>query len=158
MLYSSPTIETKYFLLSNLKCKNKYNGLLRTREFACSNYYGEEIKNPIFETSIKPTMTKRLNMKNIIKPDDLFNSKKKFKINKSVSLRDNFVLNNKKELLDKIPRNYSSKKNNNLNIIKMNFPYCKPKVINSYSKLIGYKKKKDFIIAKNIENNKKKCI
>ena len=155
ILYSCKTIETKYFLLSNLKFKKKFEGFVRTQEFGCSNYYGEEIKNPIFETSIKPTMTKRLNMKNIIKPDDLFNSKKKFKINKSVSLRDNFVLNNKKELLDKIPRNYSSKKNNNLNIIKMNFPYCKPTLINSYSKLIGFKKKKDFIIAKNIEKNKK---
>ena len=157
MLYSSPTIETKYFLLSNLKCKKKYNGLLRTREFGCTNYYGEEIKNPIYETSIKPTKTKRVNMKNIINPNDLFNSKKKFKINKSVSLRYNFILNNKKEFLEKTPRNYSSKRKNNINIIKMNFPYCKPTVINSYSKLIGYKKKKDFIIAKNIENNKK-CI
>ena len=38
----------------------------------------------------------------------------------------------------------------------MNFPYCKPTVKNSYTELIVYNKNKDFIIAKNIEKNKKK--
>ena len=47
MLYSSRTIETKYFLLSNLKIKRKFEGFVRSQEFGCSNYYGEEIKNPI---------------------------------------------------------------------------------------------------------------
>ena len=38
----------------------------------------------------------------------------------------------------------------------MDFPYCKPTVKNSYTQLIIYNKKRDFIIAKNIEKNKKK--
>ena len=158
MLYSSRTIETKYFLLSNLKIKKKFGGFVRIQEFGCSNYYGEEIKDPIYETSIKPTG--RL-LKNIIKPINLFNSNIKTKqTNKSVSLREssNLLLKSKnsKGLQAKFRQNFSSKRKNNLNIIKMNFPYCKPTVKNSYTELIVYNKNKDFIIAKNIEKNKKK--
>ena len=158
MLYSSRTIETKYFLLSNLKIKKKFGGFIRIQEFGCSNYYGEEIKDPIYETSIKPTG--RL-LKNITKPINLFNSNIKTKqTNKSVSLREscNLLLKSKnsKGLQAKFRQNFSSKRKNNLNIIKMNFPYCKPTVKNSYTELIVYNKNKDFIIAKNIEKNKKK--
>ena len=158
MLYSSRTIETKYFLLSNLKIKKKFGGFVRIQEFGCSNYYGEEIKDPIYETSIKPTG--RL-LKNITKPINLFNSNIKTKqTNKSVSLREscNLLLKSKnsKGLQAKFRQNFSSKRKNNLNIIKMNFPYCKPTVKNSYTELIVYNKNKDFIIAKNIEKNKKK--
>ena len=158
MLYSSRTIETKYFLLSNLKIKKKFGGFVRIQEFGCSNYYGEEIKDPIYETSIKPTG--RL-LKNIIKPINLFNSNIKTKqTNKSVSLREssNLLLKSKnsKGLQAKFRQNFSSKRKNNLNIVKMNFPYCKPTVKNSYTELIVYNKNKDFIIAKNIEKNKKK--
>ena len=158
MLYSSRTIETKYFLLSNLKIKKKFGGFVRIQEFGCSNYYGEEIKDPIYETSIKPTG--RL-LKKIIKPINLFNSNIKTKqTNKSVSLREssNLLLKSKnsKGLQAKFRQNFSSKRKNNLNIVKMNFPYCKPTVKNSYTELIVYNKNKDFIIAKNIEKNKKK--
>ena len=160
-LYSSPIIETKYFLLSNLRDKKKFDGIIRTREFLCSNYYGEEIKKPINETDYKPTKNISINMKNMIKGIDLFNSKNKPKIsNKSVSLRESFKIKskNKKGLSEKINRNYSSKRKIKLNIIKMNFPYCKPTIKNPYRKLIVHNKNKDFIIARNIENNKKKCI
>jgi len=162
-LYSSPTIETKYFLLSNLKDKKKFDGIIRTREFWCSNYYGEEIKKPINETEYKPTKNISINMKNIINGIDLFNSKNRPKIyNKSVSLRESFKLKsknkNKKVLSEKINRNYSTKRKIKLNIIKMSFPYCKPTIKNPYRKLIVHNKNKDFIIAKNIENNKKICI
>ena len=158
MLYSSRTIETKYFLISNLKIKKKFGGIVRIQEFGCSNYYGEEIKDPIYETSIKPTGKL---LKNIIKPINLFNSNIKTKqTNKSVSLREscNLLLKSKnsKGLQAKFRQNFSSKRKNNLNIIKMNFPYCKPTVKNSYTELIVYNKNKDFIIAKNIEKNKKK--
>ena len=158
MLYSSRTIETKYFLLSNLKIKKKFGGFVRIQEFGCSNYYGEEIKDPIYETSIKPTGKL---LKNIIKPINLFNSNIKTKqTNKSVSLREssNLLLKSKnsKGLQAKFRQNFSSKRKNNLNIIKMNFPYCKPTVKNSYTELIVYNKNKDFIIAKNIEKNNKK--
>ena len=158
MLYSSRTIETKYFLLSNLKIKKKFGGFVRIQEFGCSNYYGEEIKDPIYETSIKPTGKL---LKNIIKPINLFNSNIKTKqTNKSVSLREssNLLLKSKnsKGLQAKFRQNFSSKRKNNLNIVKMNFPYCKPTVKNSYTELIVYNKNKDFIIAKNIEKNKKK--
>ena len=158
MLYSSSTIETKYFLLSNLKIKIKFGGFVRTQEFGCSNYYGEEIKNPIYETNIK---TNSIISRNIIKPSNLFNRNMKVKpSNKSVSLRESCKLelksNNNKGLQAKFGQNLSSKRKNNLNIIKIKFPYCKPTVQNSYTKLIVYNKNKDYIIAKNIEKNKKK--
>ena len=158
MLYSSKTIETKYFLLSNLKIKKKFGGFVRIQEFGFSNYYGEEIKNPIYETSIKPTGAIS---KNIIKPINLFNHNIKNKLSsKSVSLRESCKIllkpNNNKGLQAKALQNHSSKRNNNLNIIKMNFPYCKPTVENSYTKLIVYNKNKDYIIGKEIEKNKKK--
>ena len=73
MLYSSRNIETKYFLLSNLQFKRKYGGIVRIQEFGCSNYYGEEIQNPIYETSIK---TPIITSKDSINPINLFNSKK----------------------------------------------------------------------------------
>jgi hypothetical protein len=157
ILYSSRTIETKYFLLSNLKSKKKYSGFVRTQEFGCSNYYGEEVKNPIYETNIKSIIS---TPRNIISPIKLFDTNNKSKIsNKSVSLRESckLVLNSKnnKGLQAKFNKNYSSKRKNNLNIVKMNFPYSKPIVKNSFSELIVYKKNKDFIIAKNIEKNKK---
>ena len=63
---------------------------------------------------------------------------------------------NNKELQAKTRQFSSFKKKLNLNIIKMNFPYCKPTVKNSYTDLVLYKKNKDFIIAKKIEKNKKK--
>ena len=156
MLYSDRKIETKYFLLSNLKFKKKYGGIVRIQEYGCSNYYGEEIKNPIYETGIKSTIKI---LKNEIKPLNIFNSKFIIK-NSSVSLMDcsKFNLNkkNNKGLQAKTRQFSSFKKKLNLNIIKMNFPYCKPTVKNSYTDLVLYKKNKDFIIAKNIEKNKKK--
>ena len=84
MLYSDRKIETKYFLLSNLKFKKKYGGIVRIQEYGCSNYYGEEIKNPIYETGIKSTIKI---LKNEIKPLNIFNSKFIIK-NRSVSLMD----------------------------------------------------------------------
>ena len=158
MLYSSRNIETKYFLLSNLQFKRKYGGIVRIQEFGCSNYYGEEIQNPIYETSIK---TPIITSKDSINPINLFNSKKKSKIsNKSFSLRESrkLVLNSKnnKGLQAKFHQNFSSKRKNNLNVIKMNFPYCKPSVKNSFAELILYDKNKDYIIAKSIEKNKTK--
>ena len=156
-LYSSRTIETKYFLLSNLQFKKNNGGFVRFQEFGCSNYYGEEIKNPIYETCIKPSFIKA---KDNIKPLNLFNSKIKTKTcNKSVTLRESCKLKlktkNSKGLQAKVRQNLSSKRKNNLNIIKITFPYCKPSVKNSYTELILYNKNKDFIIAKNIEKNKK---
>ena len=157
-LYSSRTIETKYFLLSNLQYKrNNREGFVRFQEYGCSNYYGEEIKNPIYETYIKPSF---VTSKNDIKPINLFNSKNKTKTNKSFSLRESFKIKlkpkNNKGLQAKVRQNLSSKRKNNLNIIKITFPYVKPSVKNSYTELIVYNKNKDFIIAKNIEKNKKK--
>ena len=157
ILYSSRTIETKYFLLSNLKFKNKFGGFVRTQEFGCSSYYGEEVKDPIYETNIKPSINISRNMINLT---NLFKIKNKSKIsNKSFSLRESskLALNSKtnKGLKAKLRSNYSSNRKNNLNIIKMNFPYCKPIVKNSYTELIVYNKNKDFIIAKNIAKNKK---
>ena len=159
MLYSSKTIETKYFLLSNLKIKKKFGGFVRTQEFGCSNYYGEEIKNPIYETNIKPTGTISKNI--IIKPINLFNHNIKNKLsNKSVSLRESCkILLKPKDNMGfqaKVRQNHSSKRKNNLNIIKIIFPYCKPTVQNSYTKLFVYNKNKDYIVAKEIEKNKKK--
>ena len=159
-LYSSRTIETKYFLLSNLQYKKKFCDFVRIQEFGCSNYYGEEIKNPIYETNIKPTIAP---LRDIIRPIKLFNSrssKTKPNIsNKSVSLRDSSKLKlktkNNKGLQAELRKTFSSNKKINLNVIKMNFPYCKPTVKNSYTKLIIYNKNKDYIIAKNIEKNKK---
>ena len=52
-------------------------------------------------------------------------------------------------------RNLSTNKKN-LKLIKLNFPYCKPSVNNSYTELILYNKNKDYIIAKNIKKSKKK--
>ena len=159
MLYSSRTIETKYFLLSNLKIKKKFGGFVRTQEFECSNYYGEEIKNPIYETAIKPTI---ITPNNLLKSFNLFNSKNiSRKVNKSVFSRETprLIIKSKKNkgLQSKFHPSYSSKRiKNNLNIIKMDFPYCRPTVKNSYTELIVYKKNKDFIIAKNIEKDKKK--
>ena len=158
MLYSSRTIETKYFLLSNLKIKKKFGGFVRIQEFGCSNYYGEEIKNPIYETSIKPTVAIS---RNNIMPINLFNHNiKKNLSNKSVSLRESCKIllkpKNNKGLQAKVRQNHSSKRKNNLNIIKMNFPYCKPTVENSYTKLFVCNKNKDYIVAKEIEKNKKK--
>ena len=156
MLYSDRIIKTKYFLISNLKSKEKYGGFVRLQEYGCSNYFGEEIKNPIYETQIKPlnTITKRT-----IRPINLFNLKKKLP-NKSVKLKENFklVLNPKKSkgFQAKEKRNLSTNKKINLKLIKLNFPYCKPSVNNSYTELILYNKNKDYIIAKNIEKNKKK--
>ena len=157
-LYSSRTIETKYFLLSNLRIKRKFGGFVRTQEFGCSNYYGEEIKNPIYETTIKPTI---ISFRNSIKPINLFNSKNKERpVNKSVSSKEcnRLILKSKnnKGLQAIFHNNYSSKRiKNNVNIIKMNFPYCKPTVKNSFTELIVYNKNRDYIIAKNIERKKK---
>ena len=158
MLYSSRTIETKYFLLSNLRSKKKFGGFVRTQEFGCSNYYGEEIKNPIYETTLKPSSYIR---KKFIKPINLFNTTiKRNPTNKSVSLRESFKLaikpkNNKEIQAKQFRQNLSTKRKNNLNIVKIKFPYCKPTVKNSFTELIVYNKNKDFIIAKNIEINKK---
>ena len=158
MLYSSKTIETKYFLLSNLRSKKKFGGIVRAQEFGCSNYYGEEIKNPIYETTLKPSS---YIPKIIFKPINLFNTTiKRNQTNKSVSLRESFKLilkqkNNKETQAKHTRQNLSTKRKNNLNILKIKFPYCKPTVNNTYTGLIVYNKNKDFIIAKNIEKNKK---
>ena len=160
MLYSDRNIETKYFLLSNLKNKEKYGGFVRKQEFGFANYYGEEIKDPIYETSIK-TSIKVSKDKVRIKPLDLFKIKKNKSSNKSLLYGDNYKLNLKenkssKGLQAKIRNNFSTKKKVNLNVIKMNFPYCKPFVKNSYTELVLYNKNRDFIIAKNMEKNKNK--
>ena len=158
MLYSSRTIETKYFLLSNLRFKKKFGGFVRTQEFGCSNYYGEEIKNPIYETTIKSSNIIR---RNKIKPINLFNTITKSKSNnKQITLRECFKTflkprNINKGSLTKISPSFPTQGNRNLKIIKMNFPYCKPSVKNSFTELIRYNKNKDYIIAKNIEKNKK---
>ena len=52
MLYSSRIIETKFFLLSNLRFNKKFGGFVRAQEIGCSNYYEKEIKNPIYETHL----------------------------------------------------------------------------------------------------------
>ena len=156
MLYSDRIIKTKYFLISNLKSKEKYSGFVRLQEYGCSNYFGEEIKNPIYETQIKP-LNSIINKP--IRPINLFNLKKKLP-NKSVKLKENFKLillqKKNKGLQAKEKRNLSTNKKINLKLIKMNFPYCKPSVNNSYTELILYNKNKDYIIAKNIKKNKKK--
>ena len=163
MLYSDRTIETKYFLLSNLKYKEKYGGFVRKQEFGFANYYGEEIKDPIYETPIKTSIQVSKNKVNKvrIKPLDLFKIKNKSS-NKSLLYGDNYKMylneNNKssKGLQAKIRKNFSIKKKVNLNVVKMNFPYCKPFVKNSFTELFAYNKNRDFIIAKNIEKNKNK--
>ena len=156
MLYSDRIIKTKYFLISNLKSKEKYGGYVRLQEYGCSNYFGEEIKNPIYETQIKP-INSIINKP--IRPINLFNLKKKLP-NKSVKLKENFELvllpKKNKGLQAKEKRNLSTNKKINLKLIKMNFPYCKPSVNNSYTELILYNKNKDYIIAKNIKKSKKK--
>ena len=159
MLYSNRTIETKYFLLSNLKNKEKYGGFVRKQEFGFTNYYGEEIKDPIYETPINTVFNVSKN-KVRIKPLNLFKIKNKSS-NKSFLYGENyknFFNENKssKGLQAKIRKNFSTKKKVNLNVVKMNFPYCKPFVKNSYTELVLYNKNKDFIIAKNIEKNKNK--
>ena len=95
MLYSSRTIETKYFLLSNLKIKKKFGGYVRTQEFGCSNYYGGEIKNPIYETIIQPI--EKIGRNPTIRPINLFNSNNHTPKKKFVSLREScrFILKNK---------------------------------------------------------------
>ena len=80
---------------------------------------------------------------------------------KSLCLLDNYKLNidtkrSNKGLQTKLGNNSLSKKKINLNVIKMNFPYCKPFVKNSYTELVSYNKNRDFIIAKSLEKNKKK--
>ena len=156
MLSSDRTIETKYFLLSNLKYKTKYDGFVRVQKYAFSNYYGEEIKNPIYETSIKPLV--RISKKTI-KPIKLFGQENK-NTNKSVAIRENISLvlssKNSRGLQTKHLKNTKSVKKINLNVIKMKFPYCKPFVKNSFTELVLYNKNKDFIIAKNIEKKKAK--
>jgi len=159
MLYSDRTIETKYFLLSNLKFKEKYGGFVRKQGLGFSNYIGEEIKEPIYETPIKTS--NNLSKKRIkIKPMNLFMIKNK-NTYKSLKLLDNYKLNinikrSNKGLQTKLGNNFSAKKKINLNVIKMNFPYSKPFIKNSYSKLVSYNKNRDFIIAKSLEKNKKK--
>ena len=159
MLYSDRTIETKYFLLSNLKYKEKYGGFVRKQEFGFTNYYGEEIKDPIYETPINTVFNVSKN-KVRIKPLDLFKIKNKSS-NKSFLYGENNKMNLKenkssKGLQAKIRKNFSTKKKVNLNVVKMNFPYCKPFVKNSFTELFVYNKNRDFIIAKNIEKNKNK--
>ena len=159
MLYSDRKIETKYFLLSNLKNKEKYGGFVRKQEFGFANYYGEEIKDPIYETSIKTSINVSKNQVRI-KPLNLFKIKNK-STNKSLLYGENNKVNlndNKrsKGLQAKIRKNFSTKKKVNLNVVKMNFPYCKPFVKNSYTELVLYNKNRDFIIAKNMEKNKNK--
>ena len=156
MLYSDRIIKTKYFLISDLKSKEKYSGYVRLQEYGCSNYFGEEIKNPIYETQIKP-FNSIINKP--IRPINLFNLKKKLP-NNSVKIKENFKLvllqKKSKGLQTKEKRSLSTNKKINLKLIKMNFPYCKPSVNNSFTELILYNKKKDYIIAKNIKKNKTK--
>ena len=159
MLYSDRTIETKYFLLSNLKSKEKYGGFVRKQGFGFSNYYGEEIKDPIYETPLKTSnnLSKR---KIKIKPMNLFMIKNK-NTYKSLYLLDNYKLNidskrSNKGFQTKLGINFSAKKKINLNVVKMNFPYSKPFVKNSYTELVSYNKNRDFIIAKSLEKNKTK--
>ncbi len=160
MLYSDRTIETKYFLLSNLKSKEKYGGFVRKQGIGFSNYIGEEIKDPIYETPIK-TLNNLSKKKIKIKPMNLFLIKNK-NTYKSLYLLDNYKLNldskrSNKGLQTKLGNNFfSEKKKINLNVVKMNFPYCKPYVKNSYTELVSYNKNRDFIIAKSMEKNKKK--
>ena len=126
ILYSCKTIETKYFLLSNLKFKKKFEGFVRTQEFGCSNYYGEEVKNPIYETNIKLLMNPSNKMINPINLFKIKNQNKSKVPNKSVSLRESckLIINHKskKGLKAKLNSNNSSNRKNNLNIIKMKFP------------------------------------
>ena len=159
MLYSDRTIETKYFLLSNLKSKEKYGGFVRKQGIGFTNYIGEELKAPIYQAPIKTSIN--LSKRKIkIKPINLFMIKNK-KTYKSLCLLDNYKLNidtkrSNKGLQTKLGNNFLSKKKINLNVIKMNFPYCKPFVKNSYTELVSYNKNRDFIIAKSLEKNKKK--
>ena len=95
-----------------------------------------------------------------IKPLDLFKIKNK-SLNKSLLYEENYKLNSignksSKGLQAKIRNNFSTKKKINLNVVKMNFPYCKPFVKNSFTELVLYNKNRDFIIAKNLEKNKNK--
>ena len=159
MLYSDRTIETKYFLLSNLKNKEKYGGYVRRQEFGCSNYYGEEIKDPIYETPIKTSIKLPKNQIRI-KPLNLFRIKNKSS-NKSLLYGENNKLylsenRSSKGLQAKFRNNFSTKKKVNLNVVKLNFPYCKPFVKNSFTELVLYNKTRDFIIAKNMEKHKNK--
>ena len=82
---------------------------------------------------------------------------------KNLFLSENYKLNintkrSSKGLQTKIGSNFSAKKKINLNVIKMNFPYCKPFVKNSYTELVLYNKNKNrnFIIAKSFEKYKSK--
>ena len=153
MFPNSQSIETKFYLLSNLKKRNIFSEYIRTQKIGFTNYYGEDIKYPINKSG-----NKSLNIisRNSIRPLNLFSKTNKSKSNnKVVSVKERIRLYSKpktisKGLMVKLGLDFSDKKNR-INIIKMDFPYCKPSVKNSFTELIKKNKNRDFIIAKKLK-------
>ena len=154
VLYAEKTIETKMFLLPNIQNSHrKLKGIIRMQEYECSNYYGEEIKDPIFKNDIH-----YLEKKKILRS---FTSKKtplKSKISnhmvklKPITCKKLFDLSKQKESIKTLKTLYEKKSKKFINLTKIDFPYSRPVVNNSYTKifLFSSKKNKNSIISSKI--------
>ena len=147
LLYTEKTIETKMFLLPNIKNNpRKLKGTIRMQEHECTNYYGEEIKDPVFKNDIFCVEK--------IKVPRSFTSKKVPNLSKNpnnivnlfpIKSKNLFGLSKKKEKL-RTENNFCKKKSKIfLNLTKIDFPYSKPMVNNSFTKVLLYARKKDKI-------------
>ena len=154
ILYTDKTIETKMFLLPNIQNNpRKLNRTIRLQEHEYANYYGEEIKDPIFMNDIENCLEK-------IKVPRSFTSKKiphiskiSNKIFKLEPVKTKKLFNSSKQKENvTIQKNLCKKKSGKfINLTKVDFPYSKPKVNNSFTKVLLLAKNR----VKNININSK---
>lgn len=149
-------IETKRFLLPNIKNDNQIKeNFVRIQKHECSNYYGEEIKDPVYKNNIhfieKPEVHRSFTTKKIPKISRNPNIKPLVKLD-SVKPVKLFDYSSKKESnVSKTHRNFCKTKRF-LSVQNIGFPYCKPRVNNSYSKIMLRQAKKERYLLNLLKN------
>ena len=161
ILYTEKTIETKRFLLPNIQKKGRnFKGVVRIQEHECTNYYGEELKNPVYKNNISSSFENIRNRKNSLnrKTNSLKNILSTPISVKSINLNKLYEFQKSKEksqIDSKTQQSFHTKKPKNyLNLNKIDFPYTKPTIMNSYTKSVFRSAKKKLDI-KNLVKGKK---
>ena len=162
VLYIEKTIETKRFLLPNIQSRSRnFKGVVRFQEHECTNYYGEELKDPVFKYNISSSFDSIKNKKKLMnRKITLLKNIPSTPISvKSINLKKllDFKKSKEKSQIDsKTQQSFHMKKTKNvLNLNKIDFPYTKPTIINTYTKLIFRSAKKKLSIRKNFSKGKK---
>ena len=162
VLYTEKTIETKRFLLPNIQNSGRnYKGAVRFQEHECTNYYGEELKNPFFKNNISSSFENIRNKKKLInrKTTSLKNILLTPISIKSINLKKLYEFQKSKEksqIDSNTQQNFRPKKPKNfLNLNKIDFPYTKPTIMNLYTNSIFRTAKKELSITKSLYKGRK---